>query len=143
MATSTFMGKPGVGGGIAKVSRVVDFSELAAVGNFVNTLAIPLDPLPAGAVIVGFGVDVSTAFVNGANSVSCDLGIQGGVTDALLDGAIGNLQAVAKISSPEGSQPRGLVGAITPLVTVNTTAMKDTTAGVLTAEIYYFSADAL
>lgn len=99
--------------------------------------------LPADAIILAVGLDVTTGFTDsGAGVFTADLGINGGNIDAFLDGA--DLASIADVASPQGIQPSGRVGAITPALTVLADVNVDTaTAGAVTAEIYYVDGDNL
>jgi len=97
--------------------------------------------LPAGAVIVGSGVNVTAIFDNAGDTASLtfDLGIDAGDTDAFVDG--GSLDAVAKVSTPTGVQPVGLVGAVTPSVRIDSSVNLNTiTKGALVAYVLYVEA---
>ncbi len=98
--------------------------------------------LPAGAVIVGMGLVVTEAFIDaGVGVFTADLG-DGVVIDSMLNGA--DIAAIGEVSIPQGVQPSGLVGAITPAITVLADVNVDTaTEGALSAEIYYVAGDAL
>lgn len=74
--------------------------------------------LPAGAVVIGAGLNVTAVFDNAGNTASAvaDIGIKSGDRDAFIDGAA--LDAVAKVGSPHGVGMGTLVGAITPSILV-------------------------
>lgn len=94
--------------------------------------------LPAGAVVLGSGVNVTAIFDNAGDSASLtfDLGIKSGDTDCFIDG--GSLNAVAKVSTPAGVSPTGLVGAITPSIIVDSSVNLDTlTKGSAVAYVLY------
>lgn len=82
--------------------------------------------LPAGAMVVASGANVTAIFDNAGDtaSVTFDLGIKSGDTDCFVDG--GSLNAVAKVCTPAGVSPTGLVGAITPSVIVDGSVNLDT-----------------
>ena len=72
-------------------------------------------------------------------SLTFDLGIDAGDTDAFVDG--GSLDAVAKVSTPTGVQPVGLVGAVTPSVRIDSSVNLNTiTKGALVAYVLYVEA---
>lgn len=74
--------------------------------------------LPAGAMVIGAGLNVTAIFDNAGDTanVAADIGIKSGDRDAFVDGA--SLDAVAKVGSPAGDGMGTLVGAITPSVLV-------------------------
>lgn len=93
--------------------------------------------LPAGAVIVGSGANVTAIFDNVGDTANLtfDLGYAAD-RDAFIDG--GSLDAVAKVSTPAGVQPVGLVGAITPSVRIDSSVNLDTlTKGAATFYVLY------
>ncbi len=98
--------------------------------------------LPADAIIVAVGLDVTVGFIDaGIGVFTADLG-DGVTIDLLLNGA--DIASIAKVASPQGAQPAGLVGAVTPAITILADVNVDTsTAGALTAEIYYVDGDNL
>lgn len=94
--------------------------------------------LPAGALVIGTGVNVTAVFDNAGDAASCtfDLGVTGGDTDCFIDG--GSLNAVAKVCTPAGVTPVGLFGAITPGVRVDGDVNLDTlTKGAAVAYVAY------
>lgn len=96
------------------------------------------DALPAGAMVIGAGINCTAIFDNVGDSagVTADVGISGGNTDGFIDGA--SLNAVAKVSDPTGTAMGGLVGAITPCVVVAADVNVDTlTKGAATAYVAY------
>lgn len=99
--------------------------------------------LPANAIVVGHGIDVTEAFTDGvAGTFTADLGVKSGDTDGFIDG--GDLTtAVGKINAPRGVlSPGGLMGAITPSLIVAGSVDVDTaTAGALTAYVWYIDGD--
>ncbi len=98
--------------------------------------------LPAGAVVVGVGLDVTEAFIDaGIGVFTADLG-DGTNIDSMLDGA--DIAAIAKVTIPQGISPTGLVGAVTPAITILADVNVDTaTEGALIAEILYVDGDNL
>ncbi len=120
---------------VRKVSLLVGFADLVASA---GSQELPFAaPLPAGAVIVGSGINATVGFTDGAGGVfTADVGINTGDVDAMLDGV--DIASIAKFNVPQGVAPTGLVGAITPSITVRADVDVDTaTAGSLLAEIYY------
>lgn len=101
------------------------------------------EALPDDAVIVGVGLDVTEGFTDGVAGVfTADLGISGGDTDSLLDGA--DLASIAKVSSPQGVRPTGLYGGETIALDVKADVNVDTaTAGEVTATVYFVDASVL
>lgn len=99
--------------------------------------------LPADAIILAVGLDVTAGFTDGASGVfTADLGINGGDIDAFLDGA--DIASIDDVASPQGIQPTGRVGAITPALTILADVNVDTaTAGAVTAEVLYVDGDNL
>lgn len=95
------------------------------------------DALPADALVLGASIDVAVGFTDGAGGVfTADLGVKGGDTDSLIDGA--DLAAVARVGSPEGVKPSGWYMGSTIAIDVKADVdVKDATAGALTAEVYY------
>ena len=127
---------------IRKVTLAVGFADLTdADGSQTFPFAAAL---PAGAAILGFGIDVTVGFTDGVAGVfTADLGVNGGNIDAWLDGA--DIASIAKLNTPQGIDGGGgLVGAITPSITVLADVNVGTaTAGALVAELYYVDAAAL
>ncbi len=81
---------------------------------------------------------VSAAFDNVGDTASLtfDLGIKSGDTDAFIDG--GSLNAAASVRTPLGVVTGGYVGAITPSVIVDADVNLNTlTKGAATFYIYY------
>lgn len=94
--------------------------------------------LPAGACVIGAWLALATTFSGGgASSCTADLGVKGGDTDSLIDGA-DLFTAAGEISSPAGVLPAGHYGAITPAVVIAADVNVDTlTAGSVTVNILY------
>lgn len=120
---------------VDKAVKAVGFADLTDADgsqSFVFDAA-----LPDNAVIIGVGIHVTAGFTDGAAGVfTADLGINGGDTDAFLDGA--SIATIADVGSPLGVRPTGLVGAITPVILVLADVNVTTaTAGALEAEILY------
>ncbi len=122
--------------GVLKTTLALTFAQLTA-----SATSQSFDfakALPAGAVILGVGIEVTTAFDDGSTGVyTADLGISGGDADAFLNGV--DLEVAASHAVPQGVQPSGLVGAVTPALLVDAGAVDvDTTiAGVLLATILF------
>lgn len=122
--------------GVLKATLTLGFAQLTASAtsqsfDFANAL-------PAGAVILGVGIEVTTAFDDGSTGVyTADLGISGGDVDGFLNGV--DLEVEASHAVPQGAQPTGLVGAVTPALLVDAGAVDvDTTiAGALVATVLY------
>ncbi len=94
--------------------------------------------LPAGAVVLGTGANVSAIFDNAGDTASLtfDFGIKSGDTDVWIDG--GSLNAVAKVYGPAGVAPVGLVGAVTPSVIIDSSVNLNTlTKGAATFYLIY------
>lgn len=93
--------------------------------------------LPARAYLIGAGIRVIAAFTDGvAGTFTADVGINGGDIDAFLDGA--SLAAIANVGDPVGVRPSGMVGAVTPALTVlGSVNVNTATAGSLVAEVMY------
>lgn len=102
--------------GQLKASKTVLFSDLTDADQQQD---IAFDAaLPAGAVIVGYGANVTAVFDNVGDtaSVTFDLGTAAGLDD-LVDG--GSLNSVAKVATPvpaAGPKAGQLVGAVTPSI---------------------------
>lgn len=118
-----------------------DYTDVAALGA-VASGSIDFDAaLPAGAVVVGGGINVTAIFDNAGDtaSVVADLGIASGDTDAFCDGM--SLDAVAKVGSPAGVGMGTLVGAVTPSILVDPDVNCDTiTKGAAVAYVLYVEA---
>jgi hypothetical protein len=96
--------------------------------------------IPANHIIVGYDVNVTEAFTDGAaGAFTFDLGIKGGDTDVFIDG--GSLAAIARVDSPKGagSLPSTLLlGGGTIAIDVKADVNVDTaTAGAVTITAYY------
>ena len=126
---------------VRKASLTVGFADLTDSD---GAQTIPFAAaLPADAVIVAVGLDVTAGFTDGVAGVfTADLGINGGDIDAFLDGA--DIASIDDVSSPQGVRPSGRVGAITPALTVLADVNVDTaTAGSVVVEIFYVDASTL
>jgi len=126
---------------VKKASLAIGFADLTASAT--SQSFDFADVLPSGAIIIGVGIDVSIAFDDGSTGVyTADLGISSGDTDAFLNGV--NLEVAAAHAVPQGVQPTGLVGAVTPALIVDAGAVDvDTTiAGALEVSILYVDAAA-
>lgn len=125
--------------GVKIASKTIGFADLTDADMQMDIAFAAA--LPAGALIVGTGANVTAIFDNVGDtaSVTFDLGIGGGDTDAFIDG--GSLNAVAKVSTPAGVQPVGLVGAITPSVRIDSSVNLNTlTKGAATFYVAYIEA---
>lgn len=119
---------------VHSATLTVDFSELTASA---GTQTFPFSVgLPSTAVLLAVGLDVTAGFTDGSGGVfTADLG-DGTTVDSMLDGA--DLASVAAVAIPLGAVPVGLVGAITPELTILANVDVDTvTAGSVTAVIKY------
>lgn len=123
--------------GVHRATLQVDFDDLtdAATSQSFDFA----EALPEGAHVLSAGIEIITPFDDGSTGVyTADLGISGGDTDAFLDGI--DIEAAAgAYAAPQGVQPCGMVGAITPALLVDAGAVNvDTTiAGSLKAHILY------
>ncbi len=126
---------------VRKVTLAVGFADLTDSD---GAQTIPFAAaLPAGAVIVGYGINITEAFIDaGVGVFTADLG-DGVNIDAFLDGA--DIAVIAKVNTPQGIDGGGgLVGAKTPAITMLADVNVDTaTEGALSAEIYYVDSDNL
>lgn len=110
--------------GITVVSKSVGFAALTDAD---TQQTVDFDAaLPAGAVVLGAGANVTAIFDNVGDTASLtfDLGIKSGDTDGFIDG--GSLDAVAKVSVPRGVALPGLVGAITPSIIIDSSVNLNT-----------------
>ncbi len=126
---------------VRKASLTVGFAALTD-SDGAQTFAFGA-ALPADAIILAVGLDVTAGFTDGASGVfTADLGINGGDIDAFLDGA--DIASIDDVASPQGIQPTGRVGAITPALTILADVNVDTaTVGAVTAEVLYVDGDNL
>lgn len=100
--------------------------------------------LPATAFVLGGYANVTAIFDNVGDtaSVTFDLGFSGGDTDALIDA--GSLNAVARVSTPQGVFVPKFMGAITPSVIFDGSVNLDTlTKGAADFYVLYFETDSL
>lgn len=97
------------------VSKAFGFADLQEADQSIDVAFA--SALPAGAVVIGAGINVTAVFDNVGDtaSVTADLGHSGDV-DAFCDGM--SLDAIAKVGSPGGVAIGTLVGAVTPSVRV-------------------------
>jgi hypothetical protein len=105
-------------------SKAVGFADASAAG---TTKTIDFAAaLPAGAMVLGAGANVTAVFDNVGDTadVTFDLGIKSGDTDAFVDA--GELNAVAKVSIPRGTGVPALVGGITPSIIIDGSVNLDT-----------------
>jgi hypothetical protein len=118
------------------VSKAFGFADLAEADQDID---VDFDAaLPAGAVVIGAGINVTAAFDNVGDtaSVEADLGIKSGDRDAFCDGM--SLDAIAKVGAISGAAMGTLVGAITPSVNVKPDVNGDTlTKGAAVAYVIY------
>jgi hypothetical protein len=120
------------------VSKAFDHTDVAALGAVADGYIDFAAALPAGAVVIGAGCNVTAVFDNAGDTadVALDIGIKSGDADAFVDGA--SLDAVAKVGSPAGAGLGTLVGAVTPSLFVNPTVNCDTiTKGGAVAYLIY------
>lgn len=109
--------------GLGVASKAIGFADLTDSDGS-QTIDFD-DALPAGAMVVGYGANVTAIFDNVGDTagVTFDLGIASGDTDVWVDG--GSLNAVAKVSTPSGTGA-SLVGAVTPSVIIDADVDVDT-----------------
>jgi hypothetical protein len=116
---------------IATVSKAFSFDDVAKLGSPFNapdnesgtgpyaTLgSIDFDaPLPAGAIVIGAGVNVTAALKSIGNSYSCrlSLGVSGGDLDGFMPA--GSAGTICKLGA-RGALTKSLVGAITPSIRI-------------------------
>ena len=121
-------------------TRTVGHADLTAVaGNQSFDFAAAL---PADALILGGHINVTEGFTDGAAGVfTADVGISGGVTDNMLNGA--DIASIARVSAPVGAGVFPLWGGgVTYAVDVIATVNVDTaTAGALTVYIAYINVE--
>jgi hypothetical protein len=126
---------------VVTVSKAFTYATVAALGA-VASGSIDFDAaLPAGAMVIAAGINVTAIFDNVTDTASAtaDLGIASGDTDAFVDGA--SLDAVAKVGSPAGVAMGTLVGAVTPSILVDPDVNCDTiTKGSAVAYVSYILA---
>jgi len=119
--------------------RVEDGDLSAAAGNqsFDFAAALPT----TGVFILGTYLDVTEGFTDGAAGVfTADLGVSGGTTDALLDGA--DIASIAKVAAPLGATPTGWYeGQTLALDIIGTVNVDTATAGAVTAYVIYIEAE--
>jgi len=106
---------------IATVSKEFSYADIArlgaATGDDVSanlSLSVDFDaPLPAGAIVIGAGVNVTAILHTISNDHSCTvaLGVKGGDADGFM--LAGSADAIGKLGTA-GVLNGGLVGAITP-----------------------------
>jgi hypothetical protein len=96
--------------------------------------------LPENAVLLGASITITEAFDDGAaGTFVADIGISGGDTDAILDGAADNLGATGVVAAPLGVRPLGrYAGEPTLAVVVNSNVNVVTaTTGAALVEVFY------
>lgn len=121
--------------GVLVSQRRITSADLTAAA---TSQSFDLPDIPAGALILGGGVEVVTAFDDGATGVfTGDVGESGGDTDAILDGV--DLETVGHQGGPLGVLPSSYVGAYTPALLVDAGAVNVNTAiqGELVAKVFY------
>jgi len=125
---------------IKTVSKSFSFTDVAALGA-VASGSIDFDAaLPAGAIVVGAGVDVTAVFDNVGNSASVTiaLGVKDGDTDGFM--VAGAADTINKLGTA-GVLNGGLVGAVTPSILVDPSVNCDTiTKGTAVAYVTYILA---
>ena len=119
--------------------RVEDTDLSAAAGNqsFDFAAALP----STGVFILGAYLNVTEGFTDGAAGVfTADLGVSGGVTDAILNGA--DIASIAKVGTPVGATPTGWYeGSTLALDIIATVNVNTATAGAVTAYVIYIEAE--
>jgi len=122
---------------IKTVSKAFGFADVAALGAVANGNIDFAAALPAGAIVIGCGVDVTAVFDNVGNSASCTIavGIKSGTGAEFM--TAGAADTVCKIGTA-GVLNGGLVGAVTPTILVTPTVNCNTiTKGTAVAYITY------
>lgn len=122
--------------GVVTVSKTVGFAALtdADMQQVVDFDAA----LPAGALVIGGGANVTAVFDNVGDTANLtfDLGFKTGDTDGIVDG--GSLDAVAKVSIPRGVAVPGMPGALTPSIIFDSSVNLNTlTKGAATFYVSY------
>lgn len=121
----------------AVVSKAFGFAEVAALGAVASGSIDFDEDLPAGAVVLGAGVNVTAAFDNAGDSASCTiaLGVKSGDTDGFV--TAGNANGATKLGTA-GALLGGLVGAVRPSILVDPDVNCDTiTKGAAVAYVIY------
>lgn len=121
--------------GVLKSELALDYTQLTAAA---TSQVFLMPALPAGAVVLGAGIEVDTVLDDGSTGVfTGDIGIQGGAVDAFINGA--DLETAGAQGLPQGAQIGSLVGAITPQLTVDAGAVNVNTAiqGSIRAKVLY------
>lgn len=116
----------GISAGVTGVVTVSKSLGFAALTDADMQQDVPFDAaLPAGAIVLGTGANVTAVFDNVGDTANLtfDFGYAAD-RDAFIDG--GSLDAIAKVSTPAGVQPVGLVGAITPSIRVDSSVNLNT-----------------
>ena len=125
---------------IKTVSKAFGFADVAALGAVASGSIDFAAALPAGAIVIGAGVNVTAVFDNVGNTASMTvaLGVSGGDTDGFM--VAGNADTVTKLGTA-GVLNGGLVGAVTPSILVDPDVNCDTiTKGAAVAYISYILA---
>lgn len=123
-------------GGIFVASKSVAFGALTDADQQ-QTIDFDAD-LPAGAVYLGGGANVTAIFDNAGDTASLtyDMGVKSGDTDGFIDGA--SLNAVAKSGQPVGVLAGALVGNIRPSIVIDSSVNLNTlTKGAATFYVLY------
>jgi hypothetical protein len=125
---------------IKTVSKSFSFTDVAALGAVASGSIDFAAALPAGAMVIAAGVDVTAVFDNVGNTASCTiaLGVSGGDTDGFM--VAGNADTVCKLGTA-GVLNGGLVGAVTPSILVDPDVACNTiTKGTAVAYVTYILA---
>lgn len=94
--------------------------------------------LPAGAILLGAFVDITTGFQNAGDTdtTTADLGIKGGDTDSIANDV--DISTTGKTDATIGAKPSGFYGGETLSLEVNSDVNMDTiTIGVLEVVAMY------
>lgn len=126
--------------GIHVATRSIGFADLtAAAGNQSFDFAAAL---PASAFVTGGHINVTIGFTDGAaGAFTADLGVSGGTTDLVLNGA--DIASIARVGAPVGAGVFPLwAGGVTYAIDIIATVNVDTaTAGALDCYLTYFVAE--
>lgn len=125
---------------IVVVSKAFAAADVAALGAVASGSIDFAAALPAGAMIIAAGVNVTAAFDNAGDtaSVTIALGVSGGDTDGFM--VAGAADTVCKLGTA-GVLNGGLVGAVTPSILVDPDVNCNTiTKGAAVAYVAYILA---
>jgi hypothetical protein len=125
---------------IKTVSKSFSFTDVAALGANPNGVIDFAAALPANAIVIGAGVDVTAVFDNVGNTASMTIAL--GITGVDPDGFMvaGNADTVCKLGTA-GALNGGLVGAVLPSILVDPDVNCNTiTKGTAVAYISYIVA---